>query len=155
MRQSFFCACAVLIGLLATNANAAEAPLVIDLWPAAAPGEPSGVGEETSLVGKPEEKGTVTRVGNVTKPTLSIFRPAADKANGTSVVICPGGGYNILAWDLEGTEIAEWLNSVGRDRHRAKVPRPPPTERPQGGGATRLLAPGCPAGDAPRTEQSR
>ncbi len=113
MRQSFFCACAVLIGLLATSANAAEAPLVIDVWPAVAPGEPSGVGEETSIVGKPEEKGTVTRVGNVTKPTLTIFRPAADKANGTAVVICPGGGYNILAWDLEGTEIAEWLNSVG------------------------------------------
>ena len=113
MRRSFLCACAVLMGLSAVSVMAAEPTEVIDLWPAVAPGEPSGVGEETSIVGKPEEKGTVTRVGNVTKPTLTIYRPAADKANGTSVIICPGGGYNILAWDLEGTEIAEWLNSVG------------------------------------------
>ncbi len=113
MRQSFLCAGTVLIGLLSASANAAEAPLVIDVWPAAAPGEPSGIGEETAVVGKPGETNSVTRVGNVTKPTLTIYRPAADKANGTSVVICPGGGYNILAWDLEGTEIAEWLNSVG------------------------------------------
>ena len=113
MRQSFLSVCAVLVGLASASVMAAEPPVVLDLWPAAAPGEPSGVGEETSIVGKPEEKGTVTRVGNVTKPTLTIYRPAADKDSGTSVIICPGGGYNILAWDLEGTEIAEWLNSIG------------------------------------------
>lgn len=113
MRSFSLCACAVLLGLFSSIAIAAETPLVIDVWPAAVPGEPSGVGEETSIVGKPEEKGSVTRVGNVTKPTLTIYRPAADKDNGTAVVICPGGGYNILAWDLEGTEIAEWLNSIG------------------------------------------
>ena len=113
MLRSLICSGVLFLGLTFANAFAAEPPLVLDLWPAAVPGEPSGIGEETSIVGKPEEKGTVTRVGNVTKPTLTIYRPAVDKANGTSVVICPGGGYNILAWDLEGTEIAEWLNSVG------------------------------------------
>src|SRR5262249_54892297 len=47
------------------------------------------------------------------KPTLTIFRPAKEKDTGASVVICPGGGYHILAWDLEGEEVAGWLNSIG------------------------------------------
>ena len=46
-------------------------------------------------------------------PQLHVFLPPKDKANGTCVVVCPGGGFNILAWDLEGTEVAEWLNSIG------------------------------------------
>jgi acetyl esterase/lipase len=53
------------------------------------------------------------RIGNVSHPTLTVYRPSPDKANGTSVVICPGGGHYILAWDLEGTEVAEWLNELG------------------------------------------
>jgi acetyl esterase/lipase len=92
--------------------SAAEPTLVVDVWPGAAPGEPSGIGPETAET-KPGETPSTLRVGNVTKPTLSIFRPAAEKANGTAVIICPGGGYNILAWDKEGTEIAEWLNTLG------------------------------------------
>ena len=46
----------------------------------------------------------VIRLGNVSSPTLTVHRPDQDKSNGTSVVICPGGGHYILAWDLEGTE---------------------------------------------------
>ena len=112
MRYSivFFGLC--VFGLISSCVTAAE-PLVLNVWPGAAPGEPSGIGEETSVAGKPGEARPVTRVGHVTHPTLTIYRPAADKANGTAVVICPGGGYTILAWDLEGTEIAEWLNTLG------------------------------------------
>ncbi len=55
----------------------------------------------------------VLRLGNVSTPTLSIYRPAAEKANGMAVLVCPGGGYNILAWDLEGQEICDWLNGQG------------------------------------------
>ena len=50
---------------------------------------------------------------NVTHPTLSVFRPARGKDTGVAAVICPGGGYNILAFDLEGEEVAAWLNSIG------------------------------------------
>lgn len=112
MRLSFLWTCAVLVGLLSTLTTAAD-PLVVNVWPSAVPGEPSGIEAETSVAGKPGEARPVTRIGNVTQPTLTIYRPAAEKANGTAVVICPGGGYNILAWDLEGTEIAEWLNTLG------------------------------------------
>lgn len=103
------------VGLLAvaTRASAGEPTLVLNVWPAAAPGEPSGIGEETAVVGRPGEDPPTTRISNVTVPTLSVYRPAEDKANGTAVVICPGGAYNILAWNKEGTEIAEWLNSLG------------------------------------------
>jgi acetyl esterase/lipase len=68
-------------------------PQTILLWPHGAPG---AVGEE--------EKD---------KPTLTIFLPPTDKANGAAVVICPGGGYGFLAVDHEGKQIAEWLNSIG------------------------------------------
>jgi acetyl esterase/lipase len=55
----------------------------------------------------------VIRLGNITQPLLEVFPAPASKRNGTSVVVCPGGGFNILAWDLEGTEIAQWLNKRG------------------------------------------
>ena len=51
------------------------------------------------------------RVTNVSEPTLSVYRP--EKQNGTAVVVCPGGGYSILAIEHEGTRVCEWLNSLG------------------------------------------
>ena len=46
-------------------------------------------------------------------PTLAVYRPAADKANGAAVVVCPGGGYGMHAIDHEGRQVAEWLNGIG------------------------------------------
>src|SRR3954469_20745276 len=53
------------------------------------------------------------RLTNVTRPTLEVFLPPREKSNGAAVLICPGGGYNILAYNKEGTEVARWLNSIG------------------------------------------
>jgi acetyl esterase/lipase len=86
------------------------------IWPSAAPGEKGGLGPEhdttTSkdnlIAGRP-----VIRTGNVSDPTITVFRPDAARDTGAAVVVCPGGGYYILAWDLEGTEVCQWLNSVG------------------------------------------
>lgn len=47
------------------------------------------------------------------RPTLTIYLPPKEKATGTGVVICPGGGYGFLAMDHEGHQIAQWLNSLG------------------------------------------
>ena len=44
---------------------------------------------------------------------MTVFKPAKDSATGAAVVIAPGGGYSILAWDLEGEEVAQWLNKIG------------------------------------------
>jgi acetyl esterase/lipase len=87
-------------------------PPVTRLWPKRAPGETGKVGAEKVLPDRPGAR-TVQRVTNVSVPTATLFRPAKGKANGCGVVICPGGGYSILAWDLEGTEVAKWLNSLG------------------------------------------
>ncbi len=105
--------CLAGMAAVSQGALAGEPTLVLNVWPAAAPGEPSGIGEETAVVGRPGEDPPTTRIGNVTIPTLSVYRPAEDKANGAAIVICPGGAYNILAFDKEGTEVAEWLNTLG------------------------------------------
>jgi acetyl esterase/lipase len=49
----------------------------------------------------------------VSHPTLTVYRPAAGTANGTAVVVCPGGGYLHLAFTHEGTDVCKWLNSLG------------------------------------------
>ena len=52
-------------------------------------------------------------IGKITKPTLTVFLPPKEKANGTAVVICPGGGYSVVAFDYEGTEVAKKFNDMG------------------------------------------
>jgi acetyl esterase/lipase len=92
----------------------AEPTLV--LWPNGAPGEHRQLGKERDMTkpsdglvaGKP-----VIRLGNVTNPTITLYRPPAGDDTGACVLVCPGGGYNILAMDLEGTEVCSWLNSIG------------------------------------------
>jgi acetyl esterase/lipase len=110
-----------------------DKPLVVDVWPGKAPGEPGQIGKEKFLEQKPGEK-PVKRLTNVSKPTLTIYRPARRKDTGAAVLICPGGGYNILAWDLEGEEVAAWLNSIGVTGIvlKYRVPRRPgePKDRP-------------------------
>jgi acetyl esterase/lipase len=102
--------------LVATIFAAAAEPQVVNLWPGTAPGDTAPIGEERDtttakdnlIAGKP-----VIRLGNVSKPTITIYRPPAEKQNSAAVIVCPGGGYHILAMDLEGTEVCEWLNSIG------------------------------------------
>jgi len=101
------------ITLFAAAAMAAEPALQVDLWPGTAPGEKGDVGPEQLQPPKAHEEPPVQRLTNVTRPTISLYRPDPAKANGAAVVICPGGGYNILAYNKEGTEVAEWLNSIG------------------------------------------
>lgn len=55
----------------------------------------------------------IIRIKKVNRPAIEFYKSKTAKANAPAVVIFPGGGYNILAYDLEGTEVAEWLNSIG------------------------------------------
>jgi acetyl esterase/lipase len=75
-------------------------------WQGAMPGGWKPEGEETSE--KTAHMGGTLAVKNVAEPALHYYKPAAPGTR--AVIICPGGGYHILAWDLEGTEVAEWLN---------------------------------------------
>ena len=108
--QSRFAVLSMLALAIALPAKAlrAEATPVLNVWPDKAPDE--------TRPQKPEESktsGNVTRTGNVFVPTLTVYHAPKDNDTGASVIICPGGGYSILAWDLEGTEVAQWLNSIG------------------------------------------
>jgi acetyl esterase/lipase len=83
------------------------------IWPGAAPDAPAVPGPETVtvsnelLAGKP-----VTSVTNVIRPTLTVYAPEG-KSTGTAVVVIPGGGFQILAIDFEGTEACDWLTVNG------------------------------------------
>jgi acetyl esterase/lipase len=92
-------------------ARADKSPESITLWPSGAPGEKGEPNEGIELPLKPDD--TTIRITNVTNPTIRVFPAPAEKNTGAAVVICPGGGYNILAYNKEGTEVAEWLNSIG------------------------------------------
>src|SRR5262245_22318438 len=84
---------------------AGEKPVVVEIWPGKAPDEPGTIGPETTVMSPKHTRKEVevtesTRMlSNVTKPSLTIYRPAKDKDTGTAVLICPGGGYWNLFWE--------------------------------------------------------
>jgi len=123
---------ALLAGPAAATGRAADdsGPRTIDLWPGPAPGETGTIGEESTPGQKPGDR-PIRSLTNVSKPTLTITRPPADKDTGAAIVVCPGGGYTNLAWDHEGEQVAKWLNDIGVTAALLKyrVPRRPGTPR--------------------------
>lgn len=83
---------------------------LIYLWPGKVPGEPK---EKRPPAIDTSRKDKVLRYSEVTNPAMEVFLPDGARRNGSAVIVCPGGGYRILAYDLEGTEIAVWLNKLG------------------------------------------
>ena len=128
----------ILAGLLATTPLLAQTPawppsadhLTMQLWPKGAPGAQPTPGPEgdmtTAKDGNPGGR-AVIRIGNVSDPTLTLYAPKGQNT-GTAVVVFPGGGYRILAIDLEGTEVCDWLNGIGVNCILVKyrVPEPGP-----------------------------
>jgi len=102
---------ASVVVFLVSHAASAQGPPTLDVWPGKPPDETETVGAETSEIKGDKRK--IKIVSNVTRPTITVFRAPSDKDTGTAVLICPGGGYNVLAMDLEGEEVAAWLNSIG------------------------------------------
>jgi acetyl esterase/lipase len=92
---------------ISTNAQKRE---IIYLWPGKVPGE---LKEKQPPVIDTSKNDKILRFDEVTNPAIEVFLPDKAINNGSSVIVCPGGGYNILAYDLEGTEIAGWLNRLG------------------------------------------
>lgn len=125
----------VLFLALATAAVAAD-PIVVTLWPGPAPGDAGLTASEKERIYPSKIVGPTKLVTNVTQPTITVLRPPAGMNTGTAMIICPGGGYWDLFWELEGEEVAAWLNSVGitgvilkyRVPRRADEPKgePPP-----------------------------
>jgi acetyl esterase/lipase len=112
--------------------HGADKALTLDLWPGKAPGDAGDLGPEKVQLTKPG--GWPKSITNVSRPTISVHRPPSDKNTGVAVIVAPGGGYNNLAWDHEGEQVAQWLNSLGvtgillkyRVPRRGETKGPPP-----------------------------
>lgn len=82
----------------------------IHLWPGAVPGE---TGARHPAVATPDTSNSVVRLTDVTDPVLEVYPANPAHAKNIGVIVCPGGSYSILAINLEGYEIAKWLNQLG------------------------------------------
>lgn len=104
--------CILLLCITSSTLAAEYAPInknaqkVVPLWSGAAPDGWQQTEPEVSI-----RSGGVTRVANVGKPTLAFYPVKKERA--PAIIVCPGGAYRKLAYDKEGEEIAEWLNTIG------------------------------------------
>lgn len=98
----------LLVAIFTMSAQA-EPNAPIPLWPEGVPAESNLKLPAESI----ELKGPhqIEIMSNVSAPQLAWY--PAEKPNGTAVIVCPGGGYNILAYSHEGYEVCEWLNTLG------------------------------------------
>jgi len=91
-------------------------PEVIPVWPDSVPGTETWPQQEQESIYIPRFNNRITTlkvVRNVPQPTLTAFLPDPAVANGTAVIICPGGGFHFLPIDNEGTDVARWLTTRG------------------------------------------
>jgi acetyl esterase/lipase len=102
---------------LATHRSIAQQPdAILDLWVNSPPGLPLDVGPEQDMTKDTDPLiagKRIIKLGNVEKPQAHVYLPPANLRTGAAVVVCPGGGFSILAWDLEGIEVAQWLTRQG------------------------------------------
>ncbi|WP_353064156.1 alpha/beta hydrolase [Tunturibacter psychrotolerans] len=116
---------ALIVGMLLVGCAVAEAQssgwpagpehAVVTLWPKGAPGVNTTTGPEADTTTAASEKiagRPLVRLGNVSVPTITVYEPKV-VGNGAAVVVFPGGAYRILAMDLEGTEVCDWLTARG------------------------------------------
>jgi acetyl esterase/lipase len=121
MNRALIIICLVIqIWLFRETIRADDKPLVVNLWPGQAPDEHAGViGPERERMSpkldikKVEVTESTRMITGVTQPTVTVVRPPSESDTGTAIIICPGGGYWDLYWELEGEEVAAWLNSIG------------------------------------------
>ena len=113
--MKYFTSSFILFLLTSASVLSVADPITWNLWSGEAPGEivtlpPESyrVNDDRLTAGKP-----VRRLQNVSIPTLTIYKPDPKIDTGSSIMIAPGGGFTILAYDKEGTEVAEWANSIG------------------------------------------
>ena len=97
--------------MLLTNSISARAEIEVPLWQNGAPGLQH---QQAETAEDRHETGRLDRyISYVSKPTLTIYPAPADKANGTAVLVVPGGGFRYVCIDKEGIEAAQWLNTQG------------------------------------------
>lgn len=111
--------CGLLLPAFALLATASRAqtenakPPVVFLWPAGSATLKGASEKEVTTPANPQPGQRINSIVNVHNPSIEVHLPSADKATGTAIVVAPGGGHRQLVWGSEGTDIAEWLNSLG------------------------------------------
>lgn len=109
----------VLAGLVALSAGQVSSwqpspgHTQVPIWPAAVQdAQPVAGPEVAATVNDPVAGKPWVSVGKVSQPTMTVYTPQA-RNTGAAVIVFPGGGYQILAIDLAGTEVWDWLTSKG------------------------------------------
>ena len=130
--RALFALLFAITSLSAADPQSAKQTLV--LWPKGAPGSEPKLEPEKDTTKDSDNKiadRRLIRLGNVSDPTITVYPAPKDKAHGGAVLVCPGGAYQILAMDLEGTEVCERLNEMGFTAILLKyrVPRRPGREK--------------------------
>ncbi|WP_085536767.1 alpha/beta hydrolase [Massilibacteroides vaginae] len=110
MKLNYITIC-ILVSLIINPIMAQDSPIL--LFPKGAPGESARLIEKADREGGFTGGESVLRITGVSEPTITVYSPSEELANGSAVIVCPGGGYNILAYDLEGDEVCQWLNDLG------------------------------------------
>jgi len=130
-------AAAVLLLLSASCSRAgpaheqSRAPEILRIWQGQPPGTESWSGAEQEADAELPNIGKVHVITNVTIPTLTVFRPKDGQANGTAMIVVPGGAFRALPWDLDGIETARWLTAHGVTAFVLKYRvRPPSSDAP-------------------------
>jgi acetyl esterase/lipase len=97
-----------------TNSQNVESPeMTAAVWPVWPEGKMPGLGARDPEQDRPPQGDNVQRITNVSRPTLTLFPVPKKGAPAPAIIVCPGGAYNYVVHDKEGTEIAAWLNSAG------------------------------------------
>jgi len=112
----------------------AATPEFVPLFPKGIPGGKRELGPEADTTSAKDALvggRAVIRTGNVSEPSMAFYPAPSLSSTGATVIVFPGGGYRILALDLEGTEIAEWLNSIGVNAAVVKYRVPEPENLPR------------------------
>ncbi len=105
------CSCVAIFCLFLSSSALAEDHVELEIWPGDLPA--GSVQMAPEVIAKLKSELTQERIRFVDRATLTVYPTPKKIANGCAVIICPGGGYNILAWPKEGLEVAEWFNSIG------------------------------------------
>ncbi len=100
----------IVAGLLLAASPVQAQKTVVSLWPNGAPGSENWTQTEAEY---PMGTSGARGVRNVTKPSITVYLPAAGSGSGTSVIVAPGGAFRMLSWDAEGTMVADWLQQHG------------------------------------------
>jgi len=158
MKPSIFALCVVFAfgGLSAQTPAWQPSPghTQVPIWPGAVPDAQPVAGPEyaTTVMGDMVAGRPWVEVGNVLRPTMTVYSPKG-KNTGAAVVVFPGGGYYVLAIDLEGTEVCDWLTSKGITCVLLKYRVPNSGMHGEGPGGRRQVKPKAPMAleDAQRT----